>query len=235
MRLHEIKRTPEEWVAFFVAVRKLGITTLHSSSEYDSFPLFRDILRRVKRDRPDIGFRHMVKLGEPHFHEGGFDGGRLATKVDTYRDALAVDCIDDIQWMWRDGLEDEGERLKRFEKSAVELGHVGDSLKAEGKIKRLFCFPYTPGFALAAVENAAIDGLAVYRNIEEAEYESALASAAQVGKPCIAIRPFNGGKALASGEAGQLLRYALEAPAVEAAILSSSSLPHLRSLAETFM
>ena len=47
-----------------------GVTTLHSSTEYDSFTRFTSIVRATERARE---WRHVVKLAEPHFGDADFD------------------------------------------------------------------------------------------------------------------------------------------------------------------
>src|SRR3546814_11424610 len=67
--------------------------------EYDSFPLLREILGRLRREHRDVEFRHMVKLGDPHFDEESFDAERFSARVDGYRSALGTERVDDVQWM----------------------------------------------------------------------------------------------------------------------------------------
>src|SRR3546814_5995048 len=120
--------------------------------EYDSFPLLREILGRLRREHRDVEFRHMVKLGDPHFDEESFDAERFSARVDGYRSALGTERVDDVQWMWRGGLDADGERIDRFRKAMDQIGSAADKLKAAGRIGRLFCFTYTPGFAEAALD-----------------------------------------------------------------------------------
>src|SRR3546814_13249080 len=58
MRLHEIDRTVDQWLGFFATAFRLGVRTIHSSLEYDSFPLLREILGRLRREHRDVEFRH---------------------------------------------------------------------------------------------------------------------------------------------------------------------------------
>lgn len=234
MRLHEAQRSVGEWVEFFVAAHRLGVTTLHSSSEYESFPLFCEILSRLARDAPDVRFRHMVKLGEPHFDEADFEPKRLSERIDCYRDALRVDCIADVQWMWRGGLDNDPVRISRFLARQSPIADGVDALKVGGRIGRFLCFPYTPPFAQAALDVAAVDGLVVYRNVQEREYDDAIDGAAARAKPSVVIRPFNAGKAFDGRGPGPLalLRLALDKPGIESAILSTSSIDHVEQLIE---
>jgi len=231
MRLHESGRSAEEWADFFLAAHDLGVTTLHSSTEYESFLLFRAILERLAARAPQARFRHMVKLGAPHFDEDAFDADRLHARVEDYRTRLGADCIADVQWMWRHGVQDDASRIERFLAAAPDIARAAQTLKDKGWIERLLCFPYTPAFAAAAVDCRAIDGLAVYRNTEETGYDAAIDRAGALGKACVVIRPFFGGKLLEHGaDAVALLRFALDKPAIESAVVSCSKLDRLEAL-----
>ncbi len=230
MRLNEVSRSIAEWADYFSAVHQLGIVKLHSSSEYDTFPLVCEILAYLsRRQKPPI-FKHVVKLAEPSFDDSGFDTARLVSKVDHYRHALASECIHDVQWMWRRGLDNDQERIAAFRNSANALRSAANKLKSEGKIERLICFPYSPDFADEAVRTEAVDGLAVYRNQHETEYDAVIGNCARANKMALVIRPLNAGKVLDSDKktAVDHLQFSLDMQAIEAGIVSSNKLEHLR-------
>jgi hypothetical protein len=208
------------------------VRVLHSSDEYESFPLLCRILSRLAARFPGITFRHMVKLGEPHFDEDAFSGQRLAARVDIYRQRLRTDRIADVQWMWRHGIPDDARRVERFSASAGEIARAAAALKADSVIGRFLCFPYTPAFAQVALEMDAVDGLVVYRNQQEREYDGVIDRASGLGKPCVIIRPFLGGKLVRDegSDAASLLRFALNKPAIESAVVSCSRLDRLKDL-----
>jgi aryl-alcohol dehydrogenase-like predicted oxidoreductase len=232
MRLGEVERSIEDWVAFFQDVHAMGITSLHSSSEYDTFPLLCEILRELAKADNSPKFRHVVKLAEPSFDDSGFDAARLEAKVAGYSAAFGVDCVDDVQWMWRHNLADDGERIETFKRNLPALTDAVESLKSQGKIGRFFCFPYSSAFANEALRAAAIDGLTVYRNAQETEYDAAIADCAELGKPVLVIRPLNAGKVLdqSAMSAAENVRYSLNLPAIAAGIISSNKLDHIREL-----
>lgn len=230
MRLHEVERGVDDWAEFFAQAHAMGVDTLHSSTEYDSFPLFAEVLARLREMHPEIRFRHVVKLADPHFGEAGFDRARLGVRVKEYLDRLGIDQVDDVQWLWRNALDDDATRVSDFRAAASGIGTAVADLKREGLVGRLLCFPYSPAFAQEAVATAAIDGLVVYRNVDETEYDPAIHACAAAGKPCLIIRPFLAGKVIERRSPGQLLAFALDKPAIEAAILSTSSLDHLADL-----
>ena len=231
MRLLEAGRTAEQTADHLLSLHELGITALHSSDEYESFPLFLEALRLHRGRNPGRAFRHMVKLAEPSFNDDDrFSGHRLASRVESYRRALGVDSVDDVQWMWRRNLDHDEERQQNFAACAETIGEAVDAQKTSGRIERLLCFPYTPAFASSVLQHRWLDGLAVYRNREEREYDDALLQAAAAGKMAIVIRPFLGGKLVHDRDPATLLSDALDAPGVEAAILSTNSVAHMRAL-----
>jgi hypothetical protein len=231
MRLLDADRSIEQFADYFEALHDLGIRRLHSSHEYESFPLLTEVLKLLARRAPDRRFRHMVKLAEPSFDDDdAFSASRLTRRIDDYRRKLAVNCLDDVQWMWRRKLDDDSARISDFSNHAEAIGEAVRAERGRGAIGRVFCFPYSPEFALAAVEQDWTDGLAVYRNTEERAYEIALRDSAALGKTAIVIRPFFGGKLVESANPATLLTAALNGPAIEAAVLSTNSIAHMRSL-----
>lgn len=232
MRLHEVDRSVSDWVTFFIEMRNLGVTKLHSSSEYDSYPLLCEILRQLAIVEPTLLFQHIVKLAEPSFDDVGFDGERLKQKIHTYRKELGAGQIDDIQWMWRHDLKNDEDRILQFEKAADHISEVSQSLKEAGCIKRFLCFPYSISFAETAIDRPGVDGLAIYRNRQETEYDAAVRKCKKLDKTAIAIRPLNAGRVLEEedGSARESFDFALDLEPLEAGIVSSSNMAHLRQL-----
>lgn len=233
MRWTDADRSPAEWVRFLESAHSFGIASLHSSSEYDTFPLLCTVLSDLGKANSGIRFSHVVKLADPHFGEDGFDAVRFESRVDAYLAALNVDQIDDVQWMWRAQLDNDAQRVTDMARVADTIAAARDRLVATGKIKRLLCFPYSPDFGQAAVATGAVDGLVVYRNTSERADDVAIAAAAKRNLPTLIIRPFHAGALLADGaQPRALLSDALDLPGIEAAILSSNSIDHIRMLVQ---
>lgn len=232
MRMHEIKRSIDEWAEFLLEIHARGVRTLHSSDEYDSFPLFLDALSRLRERRPDIGFRHVVKLAEPSFDDGSFSAARLAAKLEQYKAALGSVIIHDVQWMWRKDLNAEEQRLAEMDVAATDIDATVARLKQSGVIERFFCFPYSTAFAEAAMKLDCLDGLVVYRNANEREYNYLLDACLTADRKFLIIRPFAAGLALGAGQPmpREQLGAALNHAGIESAILSTSSLRHLDDL-----
>jgi hypothetical protein len=232
MRMHESSRSAAEWAEFLSAIFDRGIRKLHSSDEYDSFGLLCETLAILARQAPERKFCHMVKLADPSFDDTGFDASRFSTRLDQYRQNLIADHIEDIQWMWRADLKNDTKRIGDARAAMRTIDNGLARLKADGLISRLFCFPYSEAFAEAILQEHCIDGMTIYRNSQEMDYGRFLDQMVQANKICVAIRPFHAGAALAinSPSPAEQIKFVLSHPAVEAAILSTSSLDHLEMI-----
>lgn len=232
MRMHEYDYPESHWVSLFETLYESGVRLFHSSSEYESFDLYRSVLQEFRHLNPSAQIKHVVKLAAPHFHEFAFDAQDLFDKVDAYLEALQTNQLYCVQWMWRGDLKDHKARRDGFERDYAALSKAVAQLKASGKIAQFHCFPYDVDFAEAALTKDAIDGLIVYRNPLETEFDAQLEKAANLGKTNYVIRPLLAGKALA--EEGQtpasLLRFALSGPGVSGAVVSISSEQKFRQL-----
>lgn len=226
MRMLEYDFPVAYWVDLFSGLHDLGVATWHSSVEYESFGLFCEVVSAFRKKFPEKKIRHMVKLAEPHFHVNRFDAGLLNEKVAEYLEKLQTDSLYCVQWMWRGDLSDNEGRKRLFLESYPEIEKAVTALRQSGKIENFHCFPYDAGFAQAALDKQAINGLVVYRNKLETEYDPLLQQAARAGKRNFIIRPLFGGKALElEGETPRsLLRFALDMPSVDGAVLSISSI-----------
>lgn len=232
MRMHEIERKPEIWAEFFEQLYARGVRVLHSSDEYESFALLCASLEHLRKSSATCRFRHVVKLAEPSFDNDGFNRGRLAERLMRYSDALQSDLIDDVQWMWRQDLKNEPKRISDLTGSLSEISETVVALKQQGLMRRFFCFPYTTTCSDALLDAEFVDGFTIYRNQREHEFDYLLDSCADRSKTCLVIRPFAAGDLLEAGrpEPREQLAVALDHIAIEAAILSTSSLAHLDDL-----
>jgi hypothetical protein len=233
MRMLNVERSEVEWLDFLSRVHALDLQSLHSSVEYDSFPLLSSLLSQGSKAESFPMFRHIVKLAEPGFDDGDFDASRLRSKVEAYISALSTPILHDVQWMWRQGLDEDEQRVAHFEHQLDSIAEEVGRLKRDGLIERFFCFPYSIAFGRVALEHEAIDGLIVYRNVQETVYDQLIDRSYEVSKPCHIIRPFNAGAATVADQRTHAdhLSFALDKPAIECAILSSNSIEHLEQLA----
>jgi aryl-alcohol dehydrogenase-like predicted oxidoreductase len=208
----------------------IGVATVHCSSEYDSFPLFRAAWRESRLAAAGVGV--IAKVAVPHYGEDRFSGQQLRAKVDAYLGALAIERIDIVQWLLRYDLKQDEARLRILHDAAGELADTVAALKREGKIGAFVGFPYTMPIANVLVEADYCDGLALYVNPLEREMDAAVAACAQTGKAVIAIRPFAAGRLFAETPtpADEAMRYALGRPGVTTVVVSASSRAHIDAL-----
>lgn len=224
--------SPQYYAHFLAEAYARGIRTLHCSSEYDSFEILTAALARLRQERPEMEFQHIVKLAEPHFDEHGFDNRRLQEKIDKYRRALGVETIGIVQWMWRASLDADPSRIRDFKAVSEDIAAAVHNLKARRMVDRMMCFGYSVEFAEQAIHLAALDGILFYRNELEKEYDVLLDLLEGRSQSCIVVRPFSAGKTLEYDRPTprEQLDRSLDHPSVEAAILSTSNLEHLDSL-----
>ncbi len=232
MRMDPERQGSKDWAKLLLHASSLGVDRIHCSDEYDSFPFLLTVLEEVRRNCPQLEFRYTVKLAEPQFGESDFDSNMLLKRIDAYRKVLRTDQLDCVQWMWRGNLGDEAGRLRSFSDSADLIFEVVNRAKHQGKIKLFHCFPYTFEFANQALENPMVDGLTIYRNPLEIEYDPLLTRAHAIGKGVLVIRPFKAGEALFNIGATNLIKFSAIAPAVAGIVVSCSTVVHLEECTE---
>jgi hypothetical protein len=232
MRMDPERNSVERWAELLSQARSLGVARLHCSDEYESFPFFLRVLEAARRSRPGISFDFVVKLAEPHFGDRDFDAGRLEARIDAYRVALGVDRLECVQWMWRGNLKDDPGRLSGFAAASERLASAASRAKVAGAVRAFHCFPYTVEFAAAALENPMIDGLAIYRNPLEIEYEPLISRTGELGKSLLVIRPFKAGDALDVGRVADLIGFSAQLSVVDGVVVSCSSQEHLLECVE---
>lgn len=224
MRIHERELDDAAWEVLLRAAHERGVTTLHSSSEYESFPRFCSLVGRLH----GLPFQHIVKLADPHFGEAGFDARRFARRIDEYLVQLGIDRIDVVQWMWRGDLQDEPGRLAGYARQRDEIAAAFAALRAAGKLGAVAPFPYTAGFADQTI--GLCEGLAVYLNALEHEMLPQIRAAAAAGMGIVAIRPLAAGRAIGASTPAACIRGVLREPGVATAVVTFSSRAHLDEL-----
>jgi hypothetical protein len=222
----------EHWVHLLLSASEMGVSRFHCSDEYESFPFLLHVLKVARSVRPDFSPEFVVKLAEPHFDAAGFDPTRFRAKLESYRDALGVERIDCVQWMWRGDLKDDPGRVRGFASAADVVARAVEEAKSIGAMRCVYCFPYTKTFADAAFVDPRIDGIAVYRNPLEMEYESLVVNAQQSGKDVLVIRPFKAGEAFSADGVDELIKFSARVPCVSGIVVSCSSGAHLARCVE---
>ncbi len=232
MRMSPDRLVQKDWVRLLLHAQDMGVVRIHCSDEYESFTFFIRVLEEVRRSLPQFDFRFTVKLAEPHFSETDFEPKRFFKRIDAYRKALQTDQLDCVQWMWRGHLDNEGGRLRGFYDATDRIFDVVERAKQQRLIKEFRCFPYTLEFAKQALDHPTVDGLAIYRNPLENEYDLFLARASAIEKKILVIRPFKGGDALVDLRISKLIKFSSGLPMVDGIVVSCSSILHLEECVE---
>ncbi len=231
MRMHERAVDDIHWRELLIASIESGISTCHSSSEYESFPLFCRVLERLRTAGRAKELQHIVKLAEPHFGEFAFEPKRLEQRVDGYLSALGLERLDVVQWMWRGDLKREQARIAGFEDYLGAIAAAFDDLAHRGKIGAVIPFPYTRTFGDLALAQSWCAGLALYLNPLELESLDLVTLAAASNRSVVALRPLAAGRVLEAGHAvADALRWTLTQPSVVTGVVSYSSMEHLAGL-----
>lgn len=232
MRMHEYDYPIDYWVTLLGQLHDLGITTFHSSSEYESFPMYCEALSLFHKRFPEKKIKHIVKLAEPHFHIHEFSEELMVQKVAEYLEKLQTKSLHCVQWMWRGTISEPAQRLSNFNKEYPKIEAAVAKLKTQGLIENFHCFPYDIEFAKAAIQKSAIDGLVVYRNKMETENDEVLQMAVDSGKHNYIIRPLFGGEALKLEHETprSLLQFALDFPNIDGAVLSISAYEKIKQI-----
>lgn len=233
-----------------------GVTTFHSSHEYDGHVFFCDVMKDFQRLHPARQVQHIVKIGVPHFDETEFTPARLEEIVNGQLAALSTDRLDVVQWLLRHTPNDDRYRLPLLERSRESLLTAWNRLHGAGKVGVLASFPYTMDFAARVLEHDVCQGLVTYLNLAELEAVDLLEGIGSNGQGFVAIRPLFAGvlrngllsehserevglvKGLVqlgvadSGIVRFALAYPLLHPNVASVILSVSSIEHARQAIE---
>jgi aryl-alcohol dehydrogenase-like predicted oxidoreductase len=205
--------------------QEIGISSLHCSSEYESYPLLCDALTIAGAGNANV----VAKVAVPHFGEDRFSANAFRSKVDNYLTTLGLERLEVVQWLLRFDLKQEDARLRIFADAQEEIADTVAALKAQGKIGAVVAFPYTRTLAEPVVKGAWCDGLALYLNPLEREMDEEAERARALGKSVLAIRPFAAGRLFTETSLGSddALAHVFGFAAVASAVVSASTESHL--------
>ncbi len=168
-----------------------GVNFVHSSYEYGTRWSMAKVLAGHPR-RHDI--HHVIKVPVPDFDDGGrFDAAKFRLRVEEALTDLYTDRIAILQHLQRAQPNSDGKRLPDVAAVDEPLREVFETLRAEGKVGCLTSFPYTPGFAEAALASGTFSGLVAYYNAVELEMARFFPALEQSGGGFLCIRPFLAG------------------------------------------
>ena len=168
-----------------------GVNFVHSSYEYGTRWSMAKVLAGHPR-RHDI--HHVIKVPVPDFDDGGrFDAAKFRLRVEEALTDLHTDRIAVLQHLQRAQPNSDEKRLPDVAAVDEPMREVFETLRAEGKVGYLTSFPYTPGFAEAALATGTFSGLVAYYNAVELEMARFFPALEQSGGGFLCIRPFLAG------------------------------------------
>lgn len=168
-----------------------GVNFIHSSYEYGT----RWALGRVLKDhprRPDL--YHVIKMPVPNFDDGGvFSAEIFQTHIEEALRDLHTDCIHIVQHLQRNRPNTDEVRIADIPATHEPMMEIFEKLRDEGKVGHLTTFPYTPGFADAALKTGDFKGMVAYYNVIEMEMAEFFDDLQAKGQGFLCIRPFMAG------------------------------------------
>jgi aryl-alcohol dehydrogenase-like predicted oxidoreductase len=168
-----------------------GVNFVHSSYEYGTRWSVSKVLAGHPR-RHEI--HHVIKVPVPDFDDGGrFDAAKFRLRVEEALAELHTDRIAVIQHLQRAAPNDDEPRIAAIDAVDEPLRETFETLREEGKVGYLTSFPYTPGFAQAALATGTFSGLVAYYNAVELEMARFFPALEQSGGGFLCIRPFLAG------------------------------------------
>jgi aryl-alcohol dehydrogenase-like predicted oxidoreductase len=249
MRFDPRRLSVAEGMRLIAEAYDLGVTTWHSSSEYETHAHFCESLHAFRAEHPSRALVHISKVAAPHFEDPGFDPKMLRARIEEQLRQLGAERLDVVQWLARSKPIGDTLRLPQLEAMRATLDDEVRALQREGKVGAWAAFPYSKPWAEAFATHDVCDGLVTYLNLAETEYATSLDAMEARGDGFIAIRPLMAGllgaatlddaqrarrdaieRALGGGRSltHEALRYPLLHPNVASVMLSVTTLEHLR-------
>ena len=168
-----------------------GVNFVHSSYEYGT----RWSTGQVLKDHPQRhDIHHIIKVPVPDFDDGGqFEPAKFRMRVEEALRDLHTEHIAVVQHLQRARPNSDSLRIPDIEAVHGPLLQIFETLKEEGKVSYLTTFPYTPGFAAAALATGGFSGMVAYYNAIEMEMAEFFPAMEARGQGFLCIRPFMGG------------------------------------------
>lgn len=168
-----------------------GVNFIHSCQGYGT----RWAMGKVLKDHPKRKeLHHIIKVGVPNFNDGGkFDAAKFRLLVETALQELYADRIAVLQHLQRADPNADELRISHIPAVHEPMMELFGRLREEGKIGYLTTFPYTPGFASAALKTGDFSGMVAYYNPIEMEMAEYFPAMQEKGQGFFCIRPFMAG------------------------------------------
>lgn len=219
-----LRGTVGEAASHLRLLHDFGITTHHSSHEYDSHPLYLEALALAGVSR---SFEHIVKLSSPSFESNRFDAAEMRRLVHSELKSLGTERLTSVQWLVRtpDAQDTKG-RIRALREQSSEIFQCFDEMIQRGEIADVSVFTYHPDFARPAIENLPDPSICDYLNLQETQNVPFLDDV----DAFFALRPLAAGSMTDTPEiTRRALQWPLLHPRVTTIILSANSIDHVRA------
>jgi aryl-alcohol dehydrogenase-like predicted oxidoreductase len=186
----------DEGVSLLAYLYDHGITSYHTSFEYEAHAYFCEVFRQFKARCSVVNDTHIVKLASPHFEETDFSLSNLEQKVDEQLKMLQIEQIDIVQWLFRQKNNVDDVRIPRLRESALAIQEGFERLVKKGKVRAFASFPYTMTFAEVVQDYGLVSGFVDYLNLLELDWAKAFQEVGASHRGFVSIRPLFAGKVL---------------------------------------
>ena len=171
----------------------MGVNTIHSSYEYETWYAVREVLAERKDAK---SLKHIVKIPNPDMDKTDFKyaSAYFRKLVEEALAGLNAERIDLVQWPLRDDTEcDPKLAVEHYRAYKDDLLADFEKLRDEGKVRYLSTFAYTNAYAQEIIAGGAIKTLLFYYSLTDTTLQPSLEQIEQKGLSAIAFRPFHGG------------------------------------------
>lgn len=193
MRFSPDRLSKKDGVILLSEVLANGITTFHSSKEYEHYDYFCELLKETIKNNPSASIEHIVKIPAPHFKDEYFCKSKFRNLIEEQLIELGTDRLDVVQWLVRHEPNTDFHRLQLLKDSYDDINEVWQELKEEGKVGVLSSFPYSEAFANEVLSMGICSGLTDYLNLMEVDRVKFFDYLQSNDKHFIAIRPLMAG------------------------------------------
>ncbi len=170
-----------------------GVNSIHTSYEYRT----RNVVREALRERSDAkNLKHIIKVPDPDraATDNVFKPDYFRKQVEDALAELGADRIDLLQWIIRDGTENDAEvSLEKFNAYKDDVRAIFEKLRDEGKVGYLGNFVYTDKYADEATASGALDTLLCYYNAWDTTILPTIEKLSDRNMGAVVLRPFHGG------------------------------------------
>jgi len=170
-----------------------GVNCIHSSYEYKTRHIVLEVLKERHATKK---VHHIIKVPSPDRNGGQptWSPAYMTKLVDDALRELEADRIDLLQWIQRDGSEQDPARsVPTFKAIKDEVRATFEKLRDRGKAGYLGCFVYENEFAQVAARSGLFSALLFYYNLWDTCLLPSFDTFRECGLGIVPFRPFQGG------------------------------------------